>query len=114
MTYRVTFARPTALETLGTLPRRVLTSFNRAFNDLEINPRAPTSKADIHALEGYRNVWTLRHIEKGGGWRGIYAIDGQEVVFIVFGHRRGVYALLHGLLPPEGQYVTREAVEGRR
>ncbi|MDE2045826.1 MAG: type II toxin-antitoxin system RelE/ParE family toxin [Thermoplasmata archaeon] len=96
------------------LPRRVQLCFNRAFEDIEKNPRSPTPNANVHALEGYSNVWTLRYLERGGGWRGIYAIDGQEVVFVVFGHRKSVYAQLHALLPPEGEYLSRTSVERRR
>lgn len=115
MTFHVRFARPTGDESFGLLPRRVQLSFDRAFEDLSSNPRTPTQDADIHALEGYQNVWTLRYLEKGGGWRGVYAIDGQEVVFVVFGHRKNVYAQLHGMLPPERQQITRLAAErGRR
>lgn len=111
--FRLTFG-PRAVQSWPLLPRRVQLRFDRAFDDLQRNPRAPTPDADIHALEGYSNAWTLRYVEKGGGWRGIYAIDGQEVVFIVFGHRKSVYPQLHAFLPPEGDFITRTSAEKRR
>lgn len=111
--YSLAFAKPTAGVSFDLLPRRVQIEFNRAFELIIRHPMAPSSDLDIHPLSGYQNAWTLRYIERGGGWRGVYAIDGSEIVFIIFGHRRSVYARLHSLLPPEGRYLTRDSIERR-
>jgi mRNA-degrading endonuclease RelE of RelBE toxin-antitoxin system len=76
------------------------------FEPLAEHPQSRGTDIDVHQLWGYQNVWTLRIPP----WRCIYAIDGNEVVIIVFGHRDDVYARLHGLLPLQKQFVTRSAV----
>ena len=100
--FTLRFADSIADQSFGRLPRRVQLRFNEAFDLLVQNPRALTLELDIHQLWGYPNVWTLRLPP----WRGIYAIDGTEVVFIVFGHRDNIYPLLHSILPPERRHVT--------
>ncbi len=100
--FTLRFADPIAGQSFDRLPRRVQLRFNEAFELVLRNPRARSAYLDVHQLSGYQNVWTLRIPP----WRGIYAIDGDEVVFIVFGHRRNVYPLLHNLLPPEGRYIA--------
>ncbi len=103
--YQLTFAKPVAAASFRRLPREAQLQFNDSFKGLLLHPTAASADLDVHRLQGYQNVWTLRIPP----WRAIYAIDGQEVVLIVFGHRRNVYALLHALLPPEGRYVTRHS-----
>jgi len=100
--FTVRFADPIAGLSFDRLPRRVQLRFNEAFDLLVQNPRSTTLELDVHQLWGYQNVWTVRLPP----WRGIFAIDGNEVVFIVFGHRKNIYPLLHSLVPPERQHVT--------
>jgi mRNA-degrading endonuclease RelE of RelBE toxin-antitoxin system len=100
--FTLRFADPIAGLSFDRLPRRVQLRFNEAFNLLLRNPRSTGLKFDVHQLWGYQNVWTVRLPP----WRGVYAIDGNEVVFIVFGHRNNVYPLLHSLIPPERQHVS--------
>ena len=92
------------------LPREAQLQFNDAFEAVARRPTTSGPDHDVHRLQGYQNVWTHRIPP----WRGIYAIDGDEVVLIIFGHRRDVYARLHGLLPPEGRYVTRDSTRTPR
>ena len=106
--YLLKFAKPIAGESFRELPREAQLRFNETFDILARHPSSPSADLDVHRLQGYRNVWTLRIPP----WRAIYALDGQEVVMILFGHRKDVYARLHGLLPPEGRYVTRHSIRG--
>ena len=106
----LTFAKPVARESFRKLPRDAQLRFNEAFEAVARRPSSSGPDLDVHRLQGYQNVWTLRIPP----WRGIYATDGTEVVLIVFGHRRDVYARLHGLLPPEGRSVTRDSTRSRR
>ncbi len=103
MTYQVRFARPVAGRSFDRLPRPVQTFFNDRFDLLRSNPRTRTATVDIHQLWGYENVWVLA---KGKAWRAVYAIDGMEVVFIIFGPHETVYLDLHHLHPPDGRYVS--------
>jgi mRNA-degrading endonuclease RelE of RelBE toxin-antitoxin system len=105
--FRLRFARPVAGRSFDLLPRNAQLRFNQAFGLLAIHPRTPSAELDVHQLTGYRNVWTLRIPP----WRGIYAIDGDDVVFIIFGHRDDVYPRLHSLLAPRGKYVPGTAAE---
>lgn len=109
MRFLLTFA-PTADQSFPTLPRSAQTRFDRLFDILEQNPHGGIPGLDVHQLYGYRNVWTLRVTP----YRGIYAIDGSEVVMIVFGHRDTVYSDLHHLTPPRGQIVTKSMLSRRR
>jgi mRNA-degrading endonuclease RelE of RelBE toxin-antitoxin system len=99
--FTVRFAKPIASQSFARLPRKIRFQFNAAFEGLSLQPRGRTAVFDVRQLRGYQNVWTLRISQS----RGVYAIDGNEVVLIVFGPRHSVYASLHALLPPEGQYV---------
>jgi mRNA-degrading endonuclease RelE of RelBE toxin-antitoxin system len=99
--FTLRFARPLAGRSFDLLPRRAQLRFNRAFGPLANHPRTASAELDVHQLAGYQNLWTLRIPP----WRGIYAIDGNDVVFIVFGHRNDVYPRLHSLLPPRGRYI---------
>lgn len=107
--FTLVFADPIAGQSFERLARRVQSSFDEAFEQLAQHPRSPSPELDVHQLSGYQNVWTLRIPP----WRGIYAIDGDYVVLIVFGHRTSVYPLLHSLLPPEGRYFARPLKRGR-
>jgi len=100
--FTLRFADPIAGQSFNRLPRRIQLRFNEAFDQLVRNPRSTSLELDVHQLSGYQNVWTVRLPP----WRGVYAIDGSEVVFIVFGNRRNIYPLLHSLIPPERQHVT--------
>ncbi|MGH9440486.1 MAG: type II toxin-antitoxin system RelE family toxin [Terriglobia bacterium] len=103
------FADPVAGQSFDRLPRKAQIRFNQAFDRLARNPRSPTLDLDIHQLSGYQNVWTLRIPP----WRGLYAIDGNEVVFLVFGHRSNIYPLLHALPPPRGRFIAPPRVRRR-
>jgi mRNA-degrading endonuclease RelE of RelBE toxin-antitoxin system len=102
------FAKPTAGESFAKLPRGAQVKFNKAFQDILENSRSSGRNLEVHQPWGYQNAWTLSIPP----WRGIYAIDGNEVVFIVFGRRNQIYALLHSLLPPDRRYVS--ASRGRK
>ena len=104
--FTLRFADPIAGQSFDRFPRRVQLRFNETFELAVRNPRSRSPDLDVHQLSGYQNVWTVRIPP----WRGIYALDGNEVVFIVFGHRSNIYPLLHNLLPPEGRYVTRSSL----
>jgi len=109
MKFRLTFA-PTADQSFATLPRRIQLQFDRAFGLLQQQPRTRGAELDTHQLYGYQNVWTLRIPP----YRGIYAIDGGEVVLVIFGHRDTVYSTLHRLVPPRRQAVTLTSVSRRK
>jgi len=108
--FTLRFADPIAGLSFDRLPRRAQLRFNEAFDLLVQNPRSPTPELDVHQLWGYQNVWTVRLPP----WRGVYAIDGNEVIFIVFGHRNTIYPLLHSHLPPERQHVAFPRSKRRR
>jgi mRNA-degrading endonuclease RelE of RelBE toxin-antitoxin system len=101
MRYRLSFA-PTADHSFRRLPARIKGEFDRAFDLLAEDPTGARPGLDAHQLYGYRNVWTLRIPP----FRGVYAIDGHELVWIIFGARESVYAHLHALLPPDRRYVS--------
>jgi hypothetical protein len=86
------------------LPRWAKREFNRSFELLGEDQTGASTDLDAHQLYGYRNVWTLRIPP----FRGIYAVDGEELVWIVFGHRDTVYARLHAMLPADRQHVSKE------
>ena len=107
--FRVTLAPP-AVRSWSSLPRWARTRFNAAFDLLEKDPRGTSADLDTHQLFGHRNVWTLRIPP----YRGIYVIEGSEVVMIVFGRREVVYQRLHALVPPDRRAVSKTAVTKRR
>ena len=109
MRFRLTFA-PTADQSFAALPRWVRGRFDQTFDQLEQDPRRTGPGFDVHQLYGYANVWTLRIPP----FRGVYAIDGMEVVIVIFGHRNSVYQDLHGLLPPRRQVISKTALVRRR
>jgi mRNA-degrading endonuclease RelE of RelBE toxin-antitoxin system len=107
MSYHLTFA-PTADRSFQKLPPRVRHAFNRAFDVLEDEPTGNDPRVDVHQHYGYRNVWT-----RIPPYRGVYVVDGSEVVWIVFGPRASVYATLHGLLAPERRFGSGEQARRR-
>jgi hypothetical protein len=108
MRYRQTFA-PTAVRSFRRLPTWAKREFDRSFDILAQDPVGARSGLDAHQLYGYRNVWTLRIPP----FRGVYVLDGRELVSVVFGPRESVYALLHALLPPDRQHVPKDSLHGR-
>ncbi|MGI0128873.1 MAG: type II toxin-antitoxin system RelE family toxin [Thermoplasmata archaeon] len=108
--FKLSFAKPVGGASFAELPRGAQLRFNEAFELLEERPRTPGPGLDIHQLSGYQNLWTLSIPP----WRGIYALDGDQVVMIVFGHRENIYPKLHGLLAPEGRYVAGASLGPRR
>jgi mRNA-degrading endonuclease RelE of RelBE toxin-antitoxin system len=109
MRFKLTFA-PTADQSFPSLPRWARQRFDRAFDQLEREARRARVDFDVHQLYGYTNIWTLRIPP----CRGVYAIDGIEVVMVIFGHRDTVYQDLHRLLPPRRQAVSKAALARRR
>jgi mRNA-degrading endonuclease RelE of RelBE toxin-antitoxin system len=101
--FRIRFAKPVAGRSFEHLPRDVQNFFNDRFDLLAKNPHARTGQLDIHQLWGYTNAWVLR---MGREWRAVYAIDGNDVIFIIFGSRKTVYIDLHHLHPPEGNFLS--------
>lgn len=69
------------------LPRDVQARFSDAFALLAVDPRRRRARCDVRLLSGVANAWRLRV----GDYRGIYAVEADEVVFTRFGHRRSVY-----------------------
>jgi mRNA-degrading endonuclease RelE of RelBE toxin-antitoxin system len=69
------------------LPRDVQERFAAAFRRLEVDPTTRRAGCDIRMLSGVANARRLRV----GDYRGIFAIEGKDVVFTRFGHRRSVY-----------------------
>ena len=59
--------------------------FYVAFQALAEDPYRPRSGCDIRKLSGKDEVWAVRV----GGFRGVYAIDGDTIRFTTFqsGHR---------------------------
>ncbi|MFZ0892591.1 MAG: type II toxin-antitoxin system RelE/ParE family toxin [Thermoplasmata archaeon] len=108
MRFKVTFA-PTADQSFRSLPRRIQERFNELFDLVAQDPRHARPVLDVHQLFGYRNVWTLRIPP----YRGIYAIDSGEVVFVIFGHRDLIYPQLHRLIPPRRQSLSRDVLARR-
>jgi mRNA-degrading endonuclease RelE of RelBE toxin-antitoxin system len=107
--FRITFG-PRAVQSWPDLPRQAQLRFNRCFDLLQTNPRERRPGLDLHQLHGYQNVWTLVLAP----YRGIYAIDGNEVIVIIFGDRDDIYPKLHALLPPEKGYLASELILRRR
>jgi len=109
MKFYLSFA-PTADQSFSELPRPAQRQFNQAFDELVREPRRSRAGLDVHQLYGYQNIGTLRIPP----YRGVYAIDGNEVVMVIFGHRDSVYSSLHRLLPPRRQAVSRTMLSRRR
>lgn len=69
------------------LPRDVQARFSKALALLEVDPRRRRAGCDVRMLSGVANAWRLRV----GDYRGIYAVEANDIVFTKFGHRRSVY-----------------------
>lgn len=69
------------------LPPAAQARFSDAFPLLEADPRRRRPGCDVRMLSGVANAWRLRV----GDYRGIYAVEANEIVFTKFGHRRSVY-----------------------
>ena len=69
------------------LPTEIQERFATTFRRLEEDPRRHRPECDVRRLSAVANAWCLRV----GEYRGIYAIEGEDVVFTRFGHRRSVY-----------------------
>ncbi len=87
MAYSVRFTRSAASE-LMRLPKSIRRQFDVGFSELERSPfRSVPGILDVHALKGGRGLWTVRV----RGYRGLYRIDGHEVVFVAFRPRPTAY-----------------------
>ncbi|MES2155033.1 MAG: type II toxin-antitoxin system RelE/ParE family toxin [bacterium] len=84
MPFVVTIA-PSALLELDDLPDPVQRHFKKAFTMLQENPFRPRPGLDVMKMHGgaYRV-----HV---GRYRGMYAVQENEIVFFRFGHRSMVY-----------------------
>ena len=69
------------------LPRETQQRFSSTLKLLAKDPRRRRAKCDVSKLSGVANAWRL----KVGDHRGIYAIEGEDVIFTRFGHRKTVY-----------------------
>ena len=70
------------------LPKGVRRLFDDGFVELERSPyRSVPGLLDVHALKGGRGLWTMRV----RGFRGLYRVDGHEVVFVAFRPRPTAY-----------------------
>jgi mRNA-degrading endonuclease RelE of RelBE toxin-antitoxin system len=67
--------------------RAVQERFAASFKLLATDPKRRRPGCDVRLLSGVANAWRLRV----GEYRGIYAIEGRDVVFTRFGHRRSIY-----------------------
>lgn len=87
MAYSVRFTLSAANE-LMRLPKGVRRLFDAGFMELERSPyRSVPGLLDVHALKGGRGLWTMRV----RGFRGLYRVDGHEVVFVAFRPRPTAY-----------------------
>jgi mRNA-degrading endonuclease RelE of RelBE toxin-antitoxin system len=85
--YRIVFTRSAANELLR-LPKAIRRPFDTGFGELSRSPFRPVSGAlDVHALKGGRGLWTMRV----RGYRGLYRVVGDEVVFVAFRPRPTAY-----------------------
>ncbi len=85
MTFRV-MATPAACRQLAALPTQMQARFRAAFELLEGNPFRSRPGLDVAKMEG-DETYRL-HI---GRFRGIFRVDGPDIVFLRFGHRSIVY-----------------------
>lgn len=87
MTYSVQFTASAANELLR-LPKGIRRLFDRGFDELQRSPyRSTPGLLDVHALKGGRGLWTMRV----RGYRGLYRVEGNEVVFVAFRPRPTAY-----------------------
>ncbi len=87
MAYSVRFTLSAANE-LMRLPREIRRQFDTGFAELERSAfRSVPGLLDVHALKGGHGLWTMRV----RGYRGLYRVDGDEVVFVAFRPRPSAY-----------------------
>ena len=87
MAYAIRFTRSAANE-LMRLPRAIRHQFDAGFGELGSSPfQSVPGILDVHALKGGRGLWTMRV----RGYRGLYRVDGDEVVFVAFRPRPTAY-----------------------
>lgn len=79
-------ASPAAARQFKGLPSHARDRFLAAFPLLEDDPHTPRPGLHIEKMTD-RQTWRLRI----GRFRGIFRIDGREVVFLRFAHRGEVY-----------------------
>lgn len=85
--YAVRFTLSAANE-LMRLPKGVRRRFDAGFEELQRSPfRSVAGVLDVHALRGGRGLWTMRV----RGYRGLYRVDGHDVVFVAFRPRPTAY-----------------------
>ena len=87
MAYSVRFTLSAANE-LMRLPKSIRRQFDAGFSELEKSPfRSIPGVLDVHALKGGRGLWTMRV----KAYRGLYRVDGGDVVFVAFRPRPTAY-----------------------
>jgi mRNA-degrading endonuclease RelE of RelBE toxin-antitoxin system len=85
--YAIRFTLSAANELLR-LPRAVRRQFDTGFGELGRSPfRSVSGVLDVHALKGGHGLWTMRV----RSYRGLYRVDGDEVVFVAFRTRPTAY-----------------------
>lgn len=84
--HRVQLTRSAEKE-FAKLPAAVVRSFTDAIDAVAEHPWKGRPGADIRRLGGTKSTWRLRV----GNDRGVYAIEGNTVVFTRFAHRSKVY-----------------------
>lgn len=72
---------------LSKLPREVTLRFAAAIDRLQEKPTRTRPGVDVKRLKGTRSAWRLRV----GDYRGIYEVEGGQVVFTRFAHRSKMY-----------------------
>ncbi len=87
MTSYAIVATPAATKEFDRLPEQIRRRFKKVFPTLEEDPWTPRPGCHIEPLEGMPGARKLRI----GHYRGIYEIDGSEILFTKFGHRPTVY-----------------------
>lgn len=87
MAYAIVFTRSAPSELLR-LPKGIRRRFDTGFDELSRSPFRPVSGLlDVHALKGGHGLWTMRV----SGYRGLYRVVGDEVVFVAFRPRPTAY-----------------------
>jgi mRNA-degrading endonuclease RelE of RelBE toxin-antitoxin system len=77
-----------AANELMRLPQGVRRLFDHGFGEIQRSPlRSVPGLLDVHALKGGRGLWTMRV----RGYRGLYRVDGSEIVFVAFRPRPTAY-----------------------
>lgn len=79
-------ATPAAARQLNALPERIQSEFREAFQLLAQSPFRARPGLDVEKMSGTETCKLRR-----GHYRGIFRVDGREIVFLRFGHRSTVY-----------------------